>query len=913
MLRAPMSQSPDGSPPPSPDQSAPAAGEPSAEPAPAPGVVEAAPTEPAPEAPEAPPSGEPFPAALEPAPVPPAAPRPGLLARLRGVATALLLLAGLVVFALVVHRHYPIQKWLFWRYAGYWLAALVFATLAYGLGHLALTKLVLRRLPLLEHAIVSFALGVFGFELAMFVVGAAQGFRKPAFFLVPAALLAVVARPLWKHAGYVRRVLERKRRRAPLLGAGLVPLLLGVAGLAMVYFLVLTPENIQFDARWKHMGLAEDYVAHGGIHPAVEGYVFSARPHFTSYLYSWAFLLPGGRLFDKMELAAHLEFAVFLFTTVVGVGALVRRLVPRADPRWVWAARFVFPGVFLYDSSVSGGADHVGAMYGVPIALCLFRVVKDLDLRFTALMGVFMSAAALTKETIAFMLVPTPILFVGGRALLEAWRARKGAVPDERRGRWWKAPLLLATTGVVASSPLWLKNFVFYGDPLYPVLHRFLSPHPFTELAGYRLKYGYLEGKMWSPSRDLDGLLATFKTLVTFSFKPNDWKKFHGVVPVFGSLFTLFLVALPFLKRTKRIWILVAWIHVAIFTWYSIHHQDRYLQGLLPLMAAATLAMALLAWRTYGKAVRTLVVALFGFQLVWGGDVWFLQTHAHAGSPLKKAIDLLSAGHGKKYDERFAIQSQWQRIGGMLPEGSKLLLHLFHEHHAHLGTGVETVLDNYLWQFGIEYGTAGSPEGVRQALRDLGVTHVFASPSTKSDGVNSFAADILFHELAGKHTLKRKTVGSGVLGELPDEPLTAPFVDAVAVFRCTAPGLPRGLYRVSELTTLPFGPDKGKFPKPLARAKTNAEVEALLDRAGYVIVEKKCTGDARPAELTRSFELMLERRGYSSWPVTEIFRRRAKALPAGAPAARPPPPRPALPAPSLPTPSLPRPPAPPAP
>ena len=73
-------------------------------------------------------------------------------------------------------------------------------------------------------------------------------------------------------------------------------------------------------------------------------------------------------------------------------------------------------------------------------------------------------------------------------------------------------------------------------------------------------------------------------------------------------------------------------------------------------------------------------------------------------------------------------------------------------------------------------------------IRELGVTHVLPSPAMKSDGVNSFAADLLFYELAGHQTLKRKTVGGGVLGELPLEPLTAPFQDAVAVFRCSAPG-----------------------------------------------------------------------------------------------------------------------------
>jgi len=82
----------------------------------------------------------------------------------------------------------------------------------------------------------------------------------------------------------------------------------GFVALLAVYFLILSPENVQFDSRWKHLALAEDYVAYGGIRPLREGWVFDSRPHFTSYLFSWAFLLPKSRLFDRMVLSAHLEF-----------------------------------------------------------------------------------------------------------------------------------------------------------------------------------------------------------------------------------------------------------------------------------------------------------------------------------------------------------------------------------------------------------------------------------------------------------------------------------------------------------------------------------------------------------------------------------------------------------------------------
>jgi len=811
-------------------------------------------------------------------------PRPRVIdwvrARVRGALTFAMLCAAIVVFGATVNRHYPIQKWLFWHYAGYWLALSVIGVGAYGLGHVLLRNVLRLRLQLAEHAVLSFGAGIYGYKLLMFLIGALQGYRTPTFFILPLGLLAAVSVPLVRHLRHVRRVLARSARTRPRLDTlAMIALAFGMVGLGLVYFNIITPQNIQFDSRWKHMALAEDYVVNGGIHRHAEGFVFSARPHFTSYLYAWAFLLPGARLFDRMELAAHLEFGIFLFTTVFGIPALVKRLVPRVDTRWIWAARFLFPGVWLYDSSVSGGADHVGAMYCVPAALCLFRVLRDLDLRFTALLGLFLAGASMTKETVAMMSLPFPVLAVFVRAGIDAVRAIRKKLPEERRRRFYLAPLVLGAAGIVFTAPLWLKNFVLYGDPFYPLLNKWLTLHPLSEDAAYRLKHGYLEGKLWAPTRDLAGIKQTFKALAVHSFIPNDWKRFHRDVPVFGSLFTLSLLCLPFLKGTKRIWLLVGWIHVALFTWYSVHHQDRYLQGLLPLMAAATAGTFLLTYRSFGPLVRVPLLGLMGLQVIWGGDVFFIQTHAHTKSPAKDVIDLLSSGYEKKYEERFAIQKQWQDVGAAVPKDGKLLIHLFHEHHAHLGTGRRTVLDNYLWQFGIEYGRAGSPEGVRRLLADIGVTHAYFSPDKKSDGVNSIAADILFWDFAAHHLLERKGISGGVLGRLPDKPITARFWDTAVILGCDKYSPPAGLYRVKDLHVLPFGPDVAQFPAPERPAATKQEAEAMINAAEFVVLPTGCYPKDKPAELSRGFEQIVDRRKAGVWREMLIYVRRGEAMP----------------------------------
>jgi hypothetical protein len=623
---------------------------------------------------------------------------------------------------------------------------------------------------------------------------------------------------------------------------------------------------VQFDSRWKHMSLAEDWVAWGGLRRRDEGWLFAARPHITTLLYTWAFLLPGARLFDKMLLCAHLEFVIFALTTLVGIPALVRRLVPRADPRVVWAARFLFPGVLLYDSSLSAGADHIGALFGIPAALLLFRAWRRLELRPTLLLAAVLAAAVLVKETIALVLLPFPLLAIVVRSgMLAVAHFRGKATPEELRNAW-RTPLLAAAAGVALTAPLWLENLIWYGDPLYPNLHRFFSPHPWSALAAYRFKYGYQEEQLWAPARNLKGLVETLQALVDYSFVPHDWKRFHHSVPVFGSLFTLLLVTLPFARGSRRLWALVAWVHLGIFAWFSVHHQDRYLQGLMPLMASATAALVLGVWRVRVWFVRLALGVLVGAQLVWGGDVAFFQTHAMARSPFKKSLDLLSAGFEKKYESRFAVQGTYQAIGKQLPPGARVLLH---ETNINLGTGVTTVLDNPGWQYAIDYGSAESPAAVTKIFQDLGVTHVFAR-TDKTKGKDSLAGDIRFMDFVLRRASRSKSVAAGVLVEVSAAPL-GPFDDSVAMLSCGEDYQP-GEYRVTDLATPPFGPRMTALPLPRKPASIPDDAESLVRASEYVVVDPHCFDGPVPA-LHEHHTLLTHRPRSAAMSAYEIWAR----------------------------------------
>jgi len=124
--------------------------------------------------------------------------------------------------------------------------------------------------------------------------------------------------------------------------------------------------------------------------------------------------------------------------------------------------------VLLYDSSLAVGADHFGAMYGVPICLAALFAWRELSPRWCALLGLLLAAAALVKETTALLLAPVPVLVVAVRLvqlLVSNYRARDRLTP---RYDFWRGPLLAVGLGLACSAPLWLTNWILARRPGVP-------------------------------------------------------------------------------------------------------------------------------------------------------------------------------------------------------------------------------------------------------------------------------------------------------------------------------------------------------------------------------------------------------------------------------------------------------------
>jgi hypothetical protein len=768
-----------------------------------------------------------------------------------GVYILPVMLVGLTLgFAHFLDRHYPIREWLFWRYASYWFACALWSVSCLSLGDFLVKRLLPCPAPFREHLGTSFALGVFAYTFLMSLAGFAHLYRPGLFFAMPALMLAIGGPGLMGTSTRFWRHLKAARAKAkPPPAWSWFVLAFGLVGLGMVYFLVLTPDNVQFDSRWKHFALAEEYAVTGGVRRFAEGWTVETNPHLATYVYLWGFLLPSGNAFDRIELAAHIEFTIFVATTLM-IPALVRRLVPGATARHAWAARFLFPGVFLYDSSVSGGADHVGALFTIPLFLLLLRASKDLSPRACIAMALAAAGGIMTKLTGLLMLLPLPAAWLLVRAVVIARRKDLGPA----RHYAWQGPLAALGVGLAVTSTFWLKNWIYYGDPIYPSLHEYLHLRPWTVDAADLFEHGYKDFQFWRPPHNMKGLADTLRALVEFSFFPNDYPKFHGKVPVFGSLFTLLLICLPFLKRTRRIWALVAAVHLGIFVWFWTHHQDRYLQTLVPWMAAVTASVIILISRV-SIYTRAPLGALIGLQIVWGGDVYFIPTHGMIRSPIKAVLDLLAGGYEKNYRGRLH-QPTFGAVGEALPKDARVLLH---DNHVHLGVHAATVNDWGGWQFGISYGRQKTPGEVYDLLAGMGVTHLLWTRG-QSRGWDSIAGDLAFYHFATRETTDRNKIGPNMLARMPDARPTGTFDDPVLFLGCNDDGYRSGLYPLSEMTVPVFGPRSRRFPAPRVRAKGDDQDAAdLALQAGFMVLNPKCHPDP-PAGANEHFERVANRK-----------------------------------------------------
>ncbi len=753
-------------------------------------------------------------------------------ARLPAIASAVIAVGALALFVKTVAASDDPRQWLAWRYLLVMLQAAVFLGSALAAGTF-LGRWLLRAVPLRQRLVMALGLGVLAWALGIVAFGLVGLLGRVAFFALPIGFLGAGGPPLLRLLWRAGRLL-RRLPASRIGGWARLRQVLGVVAVLIVWVPVLTPRNVAYDAMWYHLPLAEQYAAGGAIFRLDEGWFNGTMPHLASYLYTWAFLTPFGRLFDSIELAAHLELVLFL-ATVASVPVLIDVLLPRPRLHAAWAGFFLFPGIFLYDSSLGGGADHVLAFWAIPLALAFRWCWRRPSLVSGAVFGAFVAGAALTKYQGIFLLIGPALAVLGRLAFV-------------RRASWkpfLRASLVALAAALVLSMPHWALNVVWHHNPIYPHLS---NVFPSTPLAPGVDTHFTDPG--WAPTGTAgEKALQTLAAVAAFGFEAHDWETFHGKRPVFGSLLLVALGLLPFASRRRGPAALIGGTLLAVPIWFLTQHQDRYLQALVPWAAVAVVVVFASVWRRF-LLTRFALAGLMAFQLLHTGDLWSLPAHSvmHV-APIVAVTELVSSPRAEFPDEQLEQHLPLSRARGVLPPEAKVLLH---DLHLHLGLGRRAARDHVFRQGAFSWAAHGSTAEAARVMKEVGLSHVLWS--TFPTGWSALGDDAVFYRIAQLLWNGSQQLGGGFVVAPIDFAKLSSTKSTLTVIGCAIEEL-----RPTELNAR----WESLYHQTCSALPTPEQLDAALPNAEVVVIDAR----KQPASprLQAEFSRIFERQGFEVW------------------------------------------------
>jgi hypothetical protein len=774
----------------------------------------------------------------------PAAWSPARAAAARAGAAAVIAVAAAVMLARFLDGVSPMGQWFAWDLLRLWGWQVLLGAAWACAGHLVLGRLLGGEPPAtppLERWALAGAVGLVVFAVGMYAAGFLGLYGRTFAVAWPLVMIAAGARAAGTEA---RAAVSAWRARRPTGPVALVAAAFGAGCLGLLYLGLLSPNAINYDAAWMHVTIAQDYAREGRIVPFPGDWVKSI-PHLASLLYTWGYLVPGfDHVPQRWMMALHVELLALLWT-LAGVAAVVHWLIGDAErkPRAAWAALFLFPGIFVYDSNLGGAADHVAALFAAPLFLTAARLAPAPSGRRWVLLGLFAGAAVITKLQTGYLLLPV----AAGLAL--AW-GRRVAVGPRTPGLIAGPMLALAAAAAIASLHFG-KSLHHHGNPFYPFLQDWFASTPtFPDAASHPLA-----DPNWRAPGPLGARLGSALRLTfTFAFTPH--YSFVNNLPVFGPLFTLSLLLLPVVKAGRRLWLGAAIAVGAVFIWAATYRVDRNLQIIMPLLAAVTGAVLWKAWQL-GQPVRAAVAALVAVQVLWSGDLMFSGKDRIQGS-----LALITSGFDGRAATRYAsYRSEVRDLSAALPPDAVVVLHTM---HGSLGLDRRVLLDWMGFQSLIDYRTMQRSRDLHDRFRALGVTHVVvgasggAPPSTRQE-------ELVFSAFLARHARLVGTFGWLMLYAMPAEPPPRPPLSS-QVLLVGQPGYADGVYRVGDLATFEALPrHRQGSPAPRRWVTDAAARTAAVDSVAAVMLGPAAPPDPAFSErLLRGLQQIPSRNGTST-------------------------------------------------
>lgn len=754
--------------------------------------------------------------------------------RWQGPLLAVAGLAACIVYAAILNGSQPLRNWLVWDYVRLWAWNGFLSAACVSFGHLLIVRAVRASFPVLEMAVMSMAVGVVAFVFGMYLGGALHLYG-PVFAVALPAIMLLAGLPL--ALPVARDVLTRMRtERATTSPVELLAIAFGVLSFAVLCMQCATPEAISYDSAWSHLVVAEDYSREGKLVPFIAE-TAKNLPHLSSMLYTWGFLVPGFYAVPlRWMMAQQMELMLFVWT-LVGISAAVRWMLDDARAGGSWAAYFLFPGFFVYDSTLGAGSDHVAAFFAIPLLLASFRAAKGFTPGLCVLAGVFGGAALHTKIQCIYLILPVAGVLGIRWAMLLLKPSRLASALDHPHDIW-RGPLLFAGGVLLGFGPHLVMNAIFYRNPVYPLaLRLFTGSTPRFA----NLQFDAMEAAV-SPGRLLQNIPSSLGLMFTFPFDPQF--SFGHKMALFGPLFSLMVPMVLLQARRRRLLLGLAAALGSVLSWAVIYRIERNLQVLLPWLVAVTAAAIAASWRS-GPWARVGVVPLVLLQVAWGGK--FIV--AGGADRVRDAIEVIRGDIDRPGIPRYRDYRRGYRdLGAALPQDATLLLHTA---HLQLGINRRTMSDWAGWQFAIDYRTMRTPRDVYMRFRHLGITHIawnnYDFPSLKQE-------DVLFFAFTRRYGVPLPSYGGLAVWAMPAEP--PPVEPPLQVLSLGMNGYGDGLYSIDKLNVFEdLPPERKVFPGPDAPAGNGALVLAGLKRANAILMARGFALDAPSSdEIARCFE-----------------------------------------------------------
>lgn len=753
---------------------------------------------------------------------------------LRSTLLCLSCLGALAIYCSRLEPIYPLKDWLFLQLAKIfaWSAYLHAACVASGAAFLS-RVLRIKSLPFKERLLTSMGVGLVLFVLAMYALGALGLYKPVAAILLP-GLMLVVGLPTLTAEWRAHRAALTTR---PLLGAPFwlqAGTVLGIACLGLLYLQAMTPEALNYDSRWYHLTVGEDYAREGRIVPFFADYNKAAFPQLTGFLYTWCSLLPGLDTPLRVMWLLHNEY-FFVLWTLLGVAAAVEWMLGDSLAPGAWTAFCLFPGIFVYDSNLGGSADHFLGFFAAPLFLAAMRAVQGFAPSACVLLGILTGGAALTKYQAAYLVIGVaPVI---AASLLWGLLRRRKAWGKKNL---WLGPLLIVATSTLVTLPHFLKNCIFYHNPVYPYWTSFFQgSYPLQPETAASVSNMWMERSLRPEGSIFERLFNALQLVFTFSLDPH----YSVSRPVFGSLFSLLLPAALFVREKRRLWLGISVATTALMFWGYTYLVDRYLQTFSALLVAVTAVLIVRIWQA-GFLARLGVFLLTATQLVWGADAYVYSGYGH----IQDSLALIRSGFDGQAARRFdKYLRETRHIDEKLPKDAVLL---FHNTRLSLGVQRRVYQDLPGYQSLVSYRPTKSARDVVEMYRSHGITHVVLEPGSWKALTRQ--EDVVFAMLYQHHIKERFRSGRYEVFTLPKK--LPPPEATYRVLSIGLPGYVDGIYNVDQLNTLePLPGDLKQYATPKIRVGEDQAKDHLGELDAVLVKQGRTLPSHLTAALNRQF------------------------------------------------------------